>query len=104
MPAQDRIGNNERGDVGKCSSAQCLAEHGQPPALVVGQSEALSAELLFQDAVLLAEVLDGGILLARDPAGHGRDEDLPSVENRCHSTMVARSVIDRQLSVFAWAR
>ena len=28
-------------------------------------------------AVLFPEVLIGGILLARDPAGHGRDEDLP---------------------------
>jgi len=52
------------------SSAEYLAEHGQPPALVVGQFETLSAELLLQDAVLLAEVPDGGILLAGDPAGH----------------------------------
>ena len=36
--------------------------------------------------------------------GQGRDEDLPGVENRCHSAMVARSVADRQLSAIAWAR
>jgi hypothetical protein len=43
-------------------------------------------------------------LLAGDPAGHGRDEDLLGVENRCHSRIVARSVLDRQLSAVAWAR
>ena len=86
------------------SSAEYLAEHGQPPALVVGQFETLSAELLLQDAIVLPEILEGGVSLAGDPAGHGRDEDLPGAENRCHSTMVARSVVDRQLSVFARAR
>jgi hypothetical protein len=43
-------------------------------------------------------------LLAGDPDGHGRDEDLPGVEARCHSRIVARSVVDRQLLVSAWAR
>lgn len=63
VPAKDGVRRDQRRDVAEYPSAQCLTEHGQPPTLVVGQLETLPAELQFEDAVLLPQVLDGGVLV-----------------------------------------
>ena len=47
--------------------------------LVVVQSKSFVPELLFEDMVLLAEILDDCVLLLADPAGQGRNEDLPGL-------------------------
>jgi hypothetical protein len=44
---------------------------------------------LFEDSVLLSEVLDDCILLAADPAGQGGDEDLPRLQSDGHPQIVA---------------
>ena len=71
-------------------SSKSPAPHGKPASLIVGQSEPSATELLFEDSVLLAEVLDDRILLAADPASHGGNEDLPGLKDGGHPSIVAR--------------
>jgi len=67
--------------------------------LTVGQAESSATELLLEDAVLLAEVLDDRILLAADPAGKGGNEDLSGLKDGGRSLIVARQWSTRQLSL-----
>jgi len=67
VPAQDGVGSDERGNFREGTSA----------ALIIGQPESSATALLFQDSILLAEILYDCVLLAGDPAGHGGDENLP---------------------------
>jgi hypothetical protein len=62
-----------------------LAPDRQPATLVVVEEDPLAAELLAEDAVLLAEVLDGLVLLLAEPAGEDGREDL---EDRVHGAKV----------------
>ena len=101
--SEDGVRSDERRHVDERTPTEGLAEHGQPSALFVGQLEAFSAELLLEDAVLFPEILYRRILFARDPPGHCGHEDLPGLEDRCHSRIVARPDTDRQLSTSAWA-
>ena len=57
-----------------------------------------ATELLFQDSILLTEVLDDRILLAGDPAGQGSNEYLPRLKDGGQSEIVARTGGIRQLS------
>lgn len=68
---------------------------GEPSSLIVGQSQALPPELSFEDAVLFTEVLDDRVLLARDPTGHGRHEDLPRLEHCRHLWVAMNLTPDR---------
>ena len=77
MPTKDGVGGDERSNLGEGASSNSLASHGQSASLVVGQPESSAAELLLQEPILLAEILDDRILLTGDPAGQGGDEDLP---------------------------
>ena len=56
-------------------------------------------ELLLENAVLLAEIVDHGVLLTADPAGQCGDEDLPRLQSDSHSLIVARQRGIRQLSI-----
>jgi len=42
-----------------------------------------------EDSVLLAEVLDGRIPLAADPAGENDNKDLPGLKDDGHPSIVA---------------
>ena len=57
----------------------------------MGLAPALDTELLLQDAVLLAQILDHRILLASDPAGERGYQDLPGLEDGCHPWIVVQS-------------
>jgi hypothetical protein len=46
MPSQQRVGGNNRGEVGENPPSQPLGLNGQATALVVAESKALVAELL----------------------------------------------------------
>ena len=83
-----------------CSGASSdgLPSNGQSPSLIVCQAESSSAELLLQNSILLAEILDNRILLTGDPAGHGGDEDLPGLKDDGHPGIVACGESIRQLS------
>jgi len=69
-------------------SCNGLASHGKASA----------TDLLFQDSILLAEVLDDRVLLTSDPARHGGDADLPGLEDSGPSSIMPTSRDNRQLS------
>jgi hypothetical protein len=61
-------------------SAADLALRCESAALFIGESQALLPELFLEHAVLLDEVVDGLGLVAVDPAGESREEELESEE------------------------
>ena len=67
------------------SVAQDLALRCQTSALIVVQAESSATQLLFQDAILLAEEVDHGVLVLADPACCGYNQDLPWAEELRHS-------------------
>ena len=89
MPAEECVGRDDRSDVRQGTSADGLSSYSQPTSLVVGEAKSSATELLLENSILFAEVLDDRILLLRDPAGQGGDEDLPWMEHRGHSVIVA---------------
>ena len=97
VPTQDGVGCDERCNLGESPSPNSFAAHGKPSPLRVGQSKSSSTELLLEDAVLFAEIVDDRILLACDPTGHGGYEDLPRLDRR-HPVIVATPTADQQLS------
>ena len=60
MPPKDRVRRHDRGDLGQYPGIRGLF------------------------SILLAEVLDHGILVAADPPSRGDDEDLPWTNHLCH--------------------
>jgi len=76
IPAQDRVGRDDTGEVVEESPTEGLPLHGEAAPLVVGELESPSRELLSQDAVLLEEVVDHLGLSAIHPAGEHEDEEL----------------------------
>jgi hypothetical protein len=84
VPTEDSVGRDERGKFGEGASPDGFSPDRKPATLIVGQAESPATELLLQDAILLAEILDDRILLATNPAGQGGNEDLPRLEHRRH--------------------
>jgi len=76
VPAQDRVRGDDRAQVLEHRPTEGLATDRRATALVVGEEDPLAAELLAEDAVLLAEVLDGFLLLLAEPAGEDGRSDL----------------------------
>jgi len=89
VPTKDGVGSDKRRNLGESPSPDGLAADREPPTLIVGQSESSAPELLLQDAILLAEILDDRILLAGNPACQGRNEDLPGLKHGGHRPIVA---------------
>jgi hypothetical protein len=69
----------------KISADRVLAHYGKSSTLGVGQSKTLSSELVPENAVLFTKIVDRGVLLVGDLADHRGDQDLPEMEDRCHS-------------------
>jgi hypothetical protein len=84
VPAKDCVGCNDAGDLAEDPSAELLPLRREPPSLVVGEPEPLSAELLFEDPVLFAQIIDRRLLVFVDPASEDRDEELPWLEDLSH--------------------
>ncbi len=63
MPTQEGVGRHDIGDLKENLAAHRLAENSQPASLVIIEQGPLSAELLFQNAVLLIEVVDDSLLM-----------------------------------------
>jgi hypothetical protein len=100
MPAKDRVRGDDGSNVHETPSTERLPSHRQSPALGIGQPKASATELLFEDAILLPQILDGGFLLTSNPPGHGGDEDLPRLKDSGHPSIVASGPGIGQLS---WA-
>ena len=68
VPAQDRIGRHDAGDVGEAPSAEGFTFHGQAASLVVGEANPSGTIRRAEDPVLLAQVVNDSLLLSIDPA------------------------------------
>ncbi|TNF80791.1 MAG: hypothetical protein EP299_02400 [Acidobacteria bacterium] len=74
----------DRGNLLQRSPAESLPLGREPPSLVVSEPESLSTELLLEDSILLAQVLDRRVLMLVDPACEDRDKELPWLEDLSH--------------------
>ena len=68
IPTQNRLGRHDAGDVGEAPSAEGLAFHGQTASLVIAEANPAGTVRRTEDPVLLAEVINDGLLLSIDPA------------------------------------
>jgi hypothetical protein len=76
VPANNRIGRDNRRHVDQNLATETGAEDSQPPPFVVGEPHALAAELRFQDTIFFAQVLNDLGQAALEPADEKRDEPL----------------------------
>ncbi len=97
VPTKDGVGSNERSNFGEGASSNSLTPHGKSSSLIVGQAESPATKLLFENAVLFAEIVDHRVLLATDPPGETGQEDLPGLEHHRHSRILAKRAPGRQL-------
>ena len=84
MPSQQRVGGNDRGEVGENLPSQPLGLVGQATALVVAESQALVAELLAKNPVLLTKVVNHLQLALVHPAGDGYQEESQGIQKSRH--------------------
>jgi hypothetical protein len=63
MPRQERFWRDDPGDFLEDAAAQALGLCSQTAALIVGEAKSPVAQLLPQDSVLLAEVVDCALLV-----------------------------------------
>jgi hypothetical protein len=84
MPRQDGVGRHQRRHFLQGTTADGFAFNGEPSALVICQAEPSLAYLLFEGSILLAEVLDDGLLVPVDSAGQRGEQHLPGLKDLCH--------------------
>ena len=89
VPTKDGVGSDERSNFAESPSSDGLAADREPATLIVGQTESSTPELLLKDVVLFPEILDDSVLLATDPSGKGRNQDLPRLNDHRHLQIVA---------------
>ena len=75
VPAQDRLGRHEAGELLQSAATDDLALGREASPLVIGESQPSPTELLPKYAVLLAEKVDDLQLAVVDPAGHPYDQE-----------------------------
>jgi hypothetical protein len=76
VPAEDRVGGHDAGDLAEALAAHGLALGGEAPTLSVGETKTTPSELLAEYTVLLLEVGDDILLLPGDPPSKGQQEKL----------------------------
>ena len=84
MPAENRIGREQRADLFESLATENLALHCQSPSLVVVEQDAFRAVRLPKNPVLGAKVFDRFLLLSVDPACDDGYVELPGLENETH--------------------
>ena len=69
MPAQQRVGRRDRGDLPQGRTAHPVRPRSQPSAIVVGETQSPGPKLAPQEPVLFNQVRDRLPLPAIQPAG-----------------------------------
>lgn len=90
MPTQNSVRRHECADVAQGPTADQSSEHREPSPLIIGQPHTAAAQLRLQDAILFAKEVDDVSLLAFEPAGERRQDQLQREhdENRPDSDAV----------------
>jgi hypothetical protein len=76
MPAQQRVGRRDRGDLAQGRPAHSVRPRRQPSAIVVGETQSPGPKLAPQEPVLFDQVRDRLPLPAVQPAGQHAQHDL----------------------------
>jgi hypothetical protein len=82
VPAEQGVGRDDGGEPGEHAATEQLSANGEPPALIIGEADASAAELLAQDAILLAQVVDDEQVAALQPARGHEDQHLKNQRTR----------------------
>ncbi len=86
MPAEDRVGRDNRGQFAQSFSAEDLRFDRQDPPLIVGQKDPLLPQFLEQDLNLGVLKLDHLLLTFVDPAAQRDKQQLPRWEADIHKS------------------
>jgi hypothetical protein len=81
VPRQQSLRRDDRCNLRQNASAESLCSESESTALVVCKPESPTAELLTQDFVLLAQILDCLLLLFIHPAGNGDQHEPEWIED-----------------------
>jgi hypothetical protein len=73
MPPQDRVGRDDRGEVGQGSASQPVPMHGEPTSFVVAEPQTPPTQLSPQDSILFDHVGQTLLLPAAHPAGENSE-------------------------------
>jgi hypothetical protein len=88
VPAQDRVGRDQARELAQPATTDDPALGSQASPLIIGEPQPPPAELLAEDAVLLAQEVDDLELAGVDPARHPQDQESHSLGAH-RSAMVA---------------
>lgn len=84
MPAQDRVGREQRARFLEQFSAKLHSPCGQSTTLVVGEQDSIFAKLLFEALVFCAEILDDMLFSLIGPTGKDRQREINGLQNEWH--------------------
>ena len=75
VPGENGLGTHEGCKLREQCPAEGLSPDGEASALNVSESHSAAAKLRAEDAVLLAQVVDGVLLVAVKPGGESEDQE-----------------------------
>ena len=81
MPTQEDAGSGQRGKPLEVFEADLFGPGRQPSALGIVEPRLL-AQLFLEDFDLLLEIFDHVLLMAVDPTGHAKEDELKLVHGR----------------------
>ena len=74
MPAENRVGRDDRGDLTEPATAQPVSVDGQPAAFLIGEADP-ATQVRAEDTVLFDQLRDGLLALVGPPPDHGHHEE-----------------------------
>jgi hypothetical protein len=97
VPAENRLRSDQRRDLREHSTAQALAEQGEPSPFVVTQLQPSTVQLSLENPVLLAYELDHVPLLPFEPSEERRNQEM----QRNHDASLRHCLVDPVLRHYA---
>ena len=85
MPPENSVRRDNRYDFLQHLPSQDLTFDSQPSTLFVIEKDTFLSQLLFENLVFRDQVLDDLLLLAVDPSGYARKEELPRLQDKTHN-------------------
>ncbi len=78
VPAKNGVWCHIAGDLNQGPTSEPLAPHSESPTSGISQAKRFAAELLAEDLIFFAQIVDQVYLLAVQPPSHGQHEELQS--------------------------